>query len=223
MNKKIPEAFKVIGRSAVIWWDALIQLALMNFVLVLCMLTIVPGPPAWFGLFDAVMQLVKGESPTLKDWFKGTKHYFAKSWLWFLGNLFVLSVVYANIMFYERFNAGWTDYAQILFIALGIFWVFLQFFSVPYVILMEKESLLLAWKNGLFTMLAYPGYTFIIILVMGIVLFGGGYVVLPLILGGLSFVIVLACVAVRNRVLLIQRLREEKEPADEQNGDEPGN
>ncbi len=197
---KIPASFKVIGQAFTLWWDDLINLILLNIVWLLCWLTIVFGPPATFGMYAISHQLITGDSPNPKDLFTESRRYISSSWIWIWVNTLLLILIWINIQFYSKLEANWTLYAQGFFIAIISFWSMIQFYSIPYLIIQEQKSLRLAWKNGLLTTLAFPGYTLILWVFTLVVISFSIIFILPILFSTWVFIIILGTRAVLERL-----------------------
>ena len=94
-------------------------------------------------------------------------------------------------------------------------WLLVQFYALPYLMEQERRSLFLALRNGLFSLLAFPGYTLILgglALVVGVLSLR---FVVPAVLGAFGLVALLGTWAVRER-LETYRIRERGEPEREE-------
>ncbi len=202
-----PVPLRVIGRALSDWWDDWVQMVLIDLVWVLCWLTVVLGPPATFGLYHVANRLVHGESLGLSGLLAGGRRYFLRAWLWILLNLVVTAVVGVNVWFYARFDAIWAGLLQAFFLLLGLAWLVVQFYALPYLMEQGKKSLRLALRNGLFTALAAPGYTLVVVGLAALVGALSVGTVAPLFLGGPCLIAVLGNRAVRER-LETYRVRE---------------
>jgi len=195
----IKEPLRVIWDSLLAWWDSWVQVVIIGFFWVVCCITVLLGPPATFGFFHFVRDIYDHNMPTWKDFYQASRSYFFKSWIWMVVNLLVLVMFYSNWIFYGRINTSWAQILQGLTIGIWLLWTEVQFFAVPYLIIQEKKSLRLAWKNGLLTILAAPLFSLILWFGMGILILLHLFI-LPLLLGGPGLIIILASTAVENRL-----------------------
>jgi len=152
----------VIVQSFQEWWDDWVNLTIQNLICLLCWLTIILGPPATFGLYYVTNRLAHGESIGLGGLVEGGRRYFLLSWLWMLINLLVAIIISYNYFFYTSYETLWTDFLQAFFIILGVIWLVVQFYALPYLMEQEKKHLGIALRNGLYTTLAAPGYTLVV-------------------------------------------------------------
>lgn len=200
MIKKWPVPLQVIGQALRDWWDDWVNMAVINFIWLLCWVTIVLGPPATFGLYYVTNQLAHGRSLGPRGLLEGGRRYFLKSWLWMLLNLVAAAVLAANIWFYGQFDADWAGIVRVFALFLSLAWLVVQFYALPYLMEQEEKSLKLALRNGLFTFLAAPGYTAVVAGLAALLVFLSVWLVAPLLLGTPCLIAALGNRAVRERL-----------------------
>jgi uncharacterized membrane protein YesL len=218
--RKAPVPLQVIGQALRDWWDDWVNMVVVNLAWVLCWLTVLLGPPATLGLYYVTNRLAHGRSLGLGGLLEGGRRYFLKSWLWSLLNLGAAVIVWANLGFYAQIDAAWAGLLQGFFLTLGLVWLVVQFYALPYLMEQEQKHLRLALRNGLFTMLAAPGYT---VVVAGLAALIGALsiaLILPLFLGGPCLIAVLGNRAVLER-LETYRVREREAARGRPQNDEP--
>jgi uncharacterized membrane protein YesL len=198
--ERAPAPLRVILEALADWWGAWVQMAIAGLIVLLCWLTLLLGPPATFGLYHWTYQLAHGRNPGLGGWVEGGRRYLLKSWLWFVLNLIGIGLALLNVWFYGHFEATWAALLQMFFLVLGVIWCVVQFYTLPYFMEQEEKSLRLALRNGLFTALAAPGFTFLVVGMALIVVVLSLGLVVPLFLGGPGLVAALGSRAVRDRV-----------------------
>jgi uncharacterized membrane protein YesL len=200
MIKRLPVPLQVIGQALRDWWDDWVNMALISLAWLLCWATVVLGPPATFGLYYVTNRLAHGRSLGLRGFIEGGKQYFAKSWLWMLLNLVVAVVLVVNIWFYGQLDADWAAIVQIFPLFLGLAWLVVQFYALPYLMEQKEKSLKLALRNGLLTFLAAPGYTAVVAGVAALLAILSVWLVAPLFLGSPCLIAALGNRAVRERL-----------------------
>jgi uncharacterized membrane protein YesL len=216
ITKRLPVPLQVVVQALRDWWDDWINMAIIGLIWCVCWFTVVLGPPATFGLYYVTNQLAHGRSLGIRGFLEGGRHYFLKSWLWMLLNLVVAVVSVVNIWFYGQLDADWAAIVQVILLFLGLTWLVVQFYALPYLMEQEKESLKLALRNGLFTFLAAPGYTAVLAGLAALIAVLSVLLVAPLLLGAPCLIAALGNRAVRERVETY-RVRERK--ADRRNGE----
>jgi uncharacterized membrane protein YesL len=172
----------------------------LTLIWIVSWFTIVLGPPTTFGVYYVIRQILSRESPGLRALIDGSKIYFLKSWAWMLTNLVLAYILYANQAFYGQIENSWAEVFKIASLAVYLLWLVLQFYTLPYLILQEKKSLFQAWRNGLFTVLAYPIYTFVLILLTVLILVISILTIIPVLLGMPVLVVFIGSQAVTERV-----------------------
>ena len=210
MTKRLPVPLQVVVQALSDWWDDWVNMALISLIWLLSWITIVLGPPATFGLYYVTNQLARGRSLGLGGFLEGGRLYLRKSWLWMLINLVVAVVSLVNIWFYGQLDADWAGIVQVFPLFLGLIWLVVQFYALPYLMEQEEESLKLALRNGLFTLLAAPGYTAVVVGLAALIVVLSVWLVAPLFLGAPCLIAVLGNRAVRER-LETYRARERKD------------
>lgn len=193
------ESIRLVWSALKLWWEVWLGLWLFGLVWGLCWITIVLGPPATFGFFHAVHSLAAQKEIRWGEYYRAAKANFFTSWIWSLANLVFLFVVFANYVFYGNMEGSQGRVLQVLALVVGILWVVLQMYALPYYVLQEKKSLWVAWKNALFTWLASPLFSLVISLVLALLGFLHVFI-LPVFLAGPGLAILLGSLAVEDRI-----------------------
>lgn len=195
-----PLPLQVVGRSLRSWWDDWINMVVVNLLLSLAWLTIVLGPPATLGLYYVANHLARGQSLGPRGLLEGGRRYFLQSWVWFLLNLAVALILGVNYFFYASLTPNWADFLKSGFILLGLAWLVVQFYALPFFIAQQEKRVGLALRNGLFTALAAPGYSLVVAGAAGLVAGISIGTVALLFLGGPCLTAVLGSTAVLERL-----------------------
>jgi uncharacterized membrane protein YesL len=212
MKMKFPASLRVIGRSVVDWWDGWMDMVLVIAVWFFAQLTIILGPPATFGAYYVVHNMMNGEALGVRGLIEGARKYFWKSMLWGLINLFVIVTVVINFQFYGGIAAVWGFYLQVFIVMLSVFWIATNFYALPFFMEQEIKKLRIALKNGLLTTLAAPFFTLILlILVVVIVAVSFGFVI-PLFLGLPGLIPMMGYRAMYDRLIAFGIRQPEKTP-----------
>ncbi len=182
-KSRVPASLRVIGRSIVDWWDGWLDMVLVGVVWFLAQITIVFGPPATFGMYYVVDQMINGQALGIRGLISGAKMYFWKAWLWGIINIFAAATLAVNIYFYGNLQYGWAPIVQVIVFMLGILWYFTQFYTIPYFMEQEIKSVFVAIRNGFLTTLAAPFFSIVVmIMVVLVIVLSAGFVI-PLFLG----------------------------------------
>jgi uncharacterized membrane protein YesL len=201
MNTNMPifDPFRLIWKALKVWWEGWFSVLLFGFVWLLCWVTVILGPPATFGFFHAVRWWMVEKETKWDQFYRMGKKHFVTSWLWFLANLLVFFLVFANYVFYGSLESDISRLLQFLALVVGSLWLAVQLYALPYFVLLEKKSLTIAWKNGLFTILASPVFSLVVFAAIAAV----GYLhltLMPLLFGGPGLIVMLASIAVEDRI-----------------------
>src|SRR5512141_1274552 len=110
MKTRFPASLRVIGRSIVDWWDGWLDFVMLSIVWLFAQLTIILGPPATFGAYYVVHQMLNGEALGVRGMIAGGRKYFWKSLLWGLLNIVVIVILVVNYQFYGAVQAAWGNF-----------------------------------------------------------------------------------------------------------------
>lgn len=211
-SSKLPASFRVIGRSAVDWYDGWLDIVMMTFIWFIAQLTIVLGPPATFGVYHVMYDMVNGQATGVRGMIQGARKYFGKAWLWGIINIAAAVTLYINIVFYLNLDSMWSLALVILVSMIGYLWLLTQFYALPFVMEQEDQRLRIALKNGLLTAMASPFFSFVIMVVVLLVILLSIGLVLPLFLGLPGLIPMLGFHALNDRLIAFGIRKAEKSP-----------
>jgi len=201
----------VIWQALKTWYDDWFNLFIQNFLATLAWLTIILGPPMLFGLYEIGNELAHGRSNGVGELLHAAKRHFLVSWLWTIINVVVGIVIVVNIAFYWQLGKSWSIILVSFFFFLGLFWAMVQLYVIPYYMELTTPSLKIAFKNAALTVLASPGYSFILFLYAAFWLIISYIFILPLILAAPTLPIVTNNYAVIERLQAFGVTHSEKE------------
>jgi hypothetical protein len=209
LRASILKPFKIFWQAIVLWWDSWLELLILNTIVVLCWFTVILGPPATFALYAYIHDyLEEGTSSGLRGMWPNAKKYAVRSYLWFAVNLLVFFISLFAYSFYMNLGQVWSvvlGYVMLLLFAGWFF--FVQFYTIPYLLQQEKHGVGLAWRNATLTVLAWPYYALVLVLLSNL-LAVVGFLTLA---GLLAFIPVLpaitASLAVRDRLEAAEAIR----------------
>jgi len=192
--------FKALGLAARDIWDDKASVLLVNMVGVMACLTVIFAPPVIFGLAYTANRLAAGESLGLTALIQGGRKYFVTSWLWAVLNLVIFYIVSINISFYGSAPASWGSVMQYVFVFLAVVWLMVQFYALPFFMAMEEKKPFLALRNGWFMLMASPVYTFVMLLLLGVIILFSGMTLFPILLITPCLIACLGARAVQERL-----------------------
>jgi uncharacterized membrane protein YesL len=152
------------------WWRDWLSLTVLNLVWMLAWVTVLLGPPATLAVYDYLRRHIEGDAMTPGEVWGSVRAHALKGWLWALLNLALALGVLVNLGFYGGFDALWARGLELLTLMLTGLWLVLQFYALPYLMVQERRSLRLAYRNALFTTLASPLYSLLLTLTAGLLL-----------------------------------------------------
>jgi uncharacterized membrane protein YesL len=212
MTSKVPASFRVIGRSFVDWWDGWLDMVVVTSLWLLAQFTILLGPPATFGLYHVVHNMINGEATGARGMIAGGKKYFLKSWVWGVINILVIVTIYINYIFYAGIEAVWGLFVSMFVILLAVLWASTQFYALAYFFEQDTKKLRIAMRNGIFTTLAAPFFTFALLIIVAAVIVLSLGLVIPFFLGLPALVPFLGFRAMLNRLEAFGLREREKTP-----------
>jgi uncharacterized membrane protein YesL len=104
----------------------------------------------------------------------------------------------------------WAILGRDLVILLGIAWLVIQFYTIPILMIQDRNSLKEAWRNSLLMSLASPIYLLVLLIVLALIGLFSLLLVFPIVLGYFSFYSILASQAVKDRLEAFRALTGDK-------------
>lgn len=184
---RVPSIMRVLWAALREWWDAWLPLLLINLIAAPCVLLIILAPPALFGIYASANSLAYGRTPSIADFIAAMRRYFAKSWQWAIPNGVIGFLAWSSSRFYHQLNTQIGGVLKLLVLFVVIIWSMIQFYALPYLIEQDNKNLVQSWRNGLYTLLASPFYTLIVMLISALILSTTIVLLLLLFLGGPCF------------------------------------
>lgn len=197
-------AVAVVRQAVSEWWDHWFALAALGVIWLLTCLTLILAPPATLGLAEALRSVPRGQTPSVTDWWRGTRRYFGQAWLLALINLLLAVLFWTNFWFYSQFGTPLASNLRWVFLPLTLIWLLIQFYAVSFLLEQERKHVGIALRNGLYLMLAAPLFTLIIGGVGLGLLFFSLTLIVPLALGSPALILLLSYFAVSERITAFQ-------------------
>lgn len=209
--EKLPAPLRAILVAFINWWDDLVAQSVMSLLWSILLLTVLLAPPVTFGIYYVQSQYLRGENPGLHGMVEGARKYFFKSWQWMLANLLLGVLFYASFQAYGLFEGLAAELGRMFSLLIALFWMTMQFYAIPFLMIQEHPSLRLAWRNSFFLVMASPLY--LLALLLFLLLYGvlSLLLVFPIILGWISMVSILGTQAVKDRLETFRVVENNKE------------
>jgi hypothetical protein len=132
-------------------WEDIWSVLVINLVWTLCMLVVVPGPPATLALYRYANRMAHGEIVDTKDFFREFKTCWGCGWRWGVVVLPISAIFVGDILLSNEKNmsAATFPYMQCFYIALLVIWLLLQTQVLAFMIEQEKPEVKTAFRNSL--------------------------------------------------------------------------
>lgn len=197
-------------------WDDLLLLGLLSFAWWVCMLFVIPGPPATAGLYLVANRIAKGERIGFDVFKEGFVTYFWRSLVVGLIAAALLFMFVTGFLFYLDPPPEFPDFFTLLSIVmlyLILTWLAMQLYLFP-VLVEQSISLGAIFRNALFIAFASPVYTLILLVLLGLCTIGSVLfpILLVLVLPGL--VAVVSSIALQDRLAHIRERMSRQAPTD---------
>ncbi len=187
-------------------------LILLNILWCIMAVLVLPMPFATAGLAWVAATIGEGKVISLRTFIEGGRRLWKPAYLWGLANLVVGGIMWLNFAFYYNHPASWAAIARLLVVAVALWWVAIQFYTFPFLVVQEEPSLKMAYRNSMILIISQPvlaGAVFVVVLLLSAV----SYLLKMFPLVVLYFVL-LALLANRTVVetIKVQKEKEEETP-----------
>jgi uncharacterized membrane protein YesL len=167
--------FRIFWEALKDFWDELFLLVLMNIVTALLAIPVVTLPPALAGLWHVANQVADWRAIHWSDYFEGFRRYFWKAWGLALLNILVGFIVLTNLWFYAPGNVPFelsstlSTWIRAFFVAMALLWLTIQVYLLALLLEQEDQRLRVALRNAAVLLVASPGFTLVLVLLLLIV------------------------------------------------------
>ncbi len=216
------QAFKMIWKAAVAFYDEMFHFLLMGTVTLIGCILILPGPFVIAGLYAAGQKAVRGESVKWSIYWQGMKEFGLRSWLIFIIILLGYGILYTNFWFYTTpdispFSEKVGLWLMPLWLILAVVWTGTAYYAQSFLMELEEPKIIAIFRSSLFLTVLHPLLTMILVVVSLLVLVLSALFPVLLILTP-SFVLVLALISVRMQITQLvdqSAAKEENEQSDD--------
>lgn len=150
--------------SQALWWGIkesfyqLGRLVILNVTWVLFSLPVITLPAATLALAHSIRIMVIDETNYSWNIFlEGFKRYLFSSWRWFLPAILSPVIFIYNILFFAVESYTLSVIVQAANIVMLVIWLFLQTFTLPFLVEQEKPVMRTALLNGVKLLYRKPG------------------------------------------------------------------
>lgn len=160
-------ALTVVWASVKDWLRHIVPLTTFNLLWLVLSLTVVLWPPATVGLYMVTNRLAYGRAMRLADFGAGARRYFAPGLQWGLLNLAVFALFYSGVV-YDDTARRVPLLVQVALTLMITGWCTVQFYFWPLLLEQTGKGLISAQRSALLLVIAAPGYTLILVLVVAL-------------------------------------------------------
>ncbi len=189
--------FSILAFALRRWWDEYISVLLISALWLPAQVLIIPGPPATATLFALARRTYDGEYWNARDAWATFKALFVPAWLWALPNIAVIGLALYNISTFWNVPGGVWSGLRLLWVAGLLVWLALNLFYWPFWLAAADKSMRNTYANCARFWLLHPGAAFILFLVCLIAGAVSLPFALPLVLGIVFLIALVAETAVR--------------------------
>lgn len=214
------QAFKMIWKAAVAFYDEMFHFLLMGTVTLIGCVLILPGPFVIAGLYAAGQKAVRGEGVHWSTYWQGIKEFGLRSWLVFFIVLLGYGIIYINFWFYTTpeispFSPQVGAWLIPLWLVFTAVWTGTSYYAQAFLMELQEPKILSIFRSSLFLTVLHPLVTLILVIISILVLVASVFFPILLILTP-SFIFVLALTSVRTQVMdLIKKSTPEEDDTEE--------
>lgn len=200
------DALLVIREALEDIWEDIWTTALVNLIWLLAVGLVLPAPSATLALFYYSNRRAHGEAADLGDFIGAFRRWWSPAWRWGLVNL-VLAVVLAGDVYLTGRLGGnaFSQLAQGFYLALGMIWLLVQLYALPFLFEQEIPGVRLALQNGAAMLGRNLVFSILVGLLAAALLFIGAVLFMLSLAAGGVFLAGVGNHAVLNRLEAIER------------------
>jgi uncharacterized membrane protein YesL len=169
----------------------------LNLLWVLLLIPIVTGPPATAALYAMAKRVYEEEVWELQETWQYLRELFWPSWRWALPNIVILFVLAGNFFIYQATEGVLWVVLRIIWGLLLILWVMLNLYFWPFWLAQEDKSIRTTYANCGRFLLLNPWPVLIITFICMLSLVVSVLLVLPLLVGAVSWLSLVGVTAVQ--------------------------
>lgn len=179
------------------WWDEYVSVLLISVSWLLAQVLIIPGPPATATLFAMARRTFDGEYWNASEVWETFKGLFVPAWVWALPNIAVVGLALYNISTFWNVPGGVWSGLRLLWVVGLLVWLGINLFYWPFWLAAADKSLRNTYANCARFWLLHPGAAFVLFAVCVVAGVVSLPFALPLVLGVMFLIALIAETAVR--------------------------
>jgi uncharacterized membrane protein YesL len=166
------EALRVVVKTLKDLWDEMFNLVLMNIFTLLCLVVIIPGPPAMMALYAVCNRIAHSYAISWEHYFAAFRQHFAKAWLYAVFAVLFTGLLLFNLWWYGAAFEGavWQPWVQGAWLAALLFWLIANFFVSPLYLEQQDRRWRVALRNAILIAGANPLFTLVVLVATGLLM-----------------------------------------------------
>jgi len=148
--------WQALKKSAADFWDEIFYLMVLNLVWAIGSLFIIPLPFFTFGLWYTAHDVSQGKGINFGTFFGYLRQTWKHALIWGAINIGIGLILVLNLNFYTRMGTQWAGAAQIMIIAVALFWSIVQLVALTLYPRLEEPGFRLATRNAGTLVAKYP-------------------------------------------------------------------
>jgi uncharacterized membrane protein YesL len=204
------DAFRVVVKTFKDIWGEMFNLVLMNVFTLLCVVVIIPGPPAVMALYAVCNRIANDYAVSWDHYFAAFREHFRRGWLYAIFASVVSVLIVFNFWWYgATFGSEvWVQWVQGAWLAASFFWLVINFYVAAFYMEQQDRRWRVALRNSALVAGANPLFTLTLLVVVGLLMVVALAITPLFVLLGLSTWAMFGSEAVVNRVNLYRKRME---------------
>lgn len=204
------DAFRVAAKTFKDIWGEMFNLVLMNVFTLLCLIVVIPGPPAVLALYAVCDRIANDYAVSWEHYFAAFREHFGKAWRYAIVAFVVTALLVFNFWWYGATfgREVWAQWVQGAWLAATFFWLAINFYVCAFYMEQQDRRWRVALRNSALVAGASPLFTLTLLAVAGLLMVVALAITPLFVLLGLSTWAMFGSEAVVNRVNLYRKRME---------------
>ncbi len=204
------DAFRVVVKTFKDIWGEMFNLVLMNVFTLLCLVVVIPGPPALMGLYAVCNRIANDYAVSWEHYFAAFRQHFRKGWLYAIAASVVTALIVLNFWWYGATfgDEVWVQWVRGAWLAAAFFWLVVNFYVFAFYMEQQDRRWRVALRNSALVAGANPLFTLTLLVIVGILMLLSLAITPLFVLLGLSIWAMFGSEAVVNRVNVYRKRME---------------
>jgi uncharacterized membrane protein YesL len=161
--------WQALKKSAADFWDEILYLMIFNLIWAIGSLFLIPLPFLTFGLWYTAHDISQGKGINFSTFWGHLRQTWRPALIWGAINLGIGLVLILNLNFYANMGTQWAGVAQIMIIAIALFWSIVQLVALTLYPHLEEPGFRLATRNAGTLVAKYPLPVLALVAIFGLI------------------------------------------------------